>query len=207
MKKLSTNSINYEIVKNIYKGAKKEILGKFVSNKKHNVVSKNIKDSQTKFQKALDNANLYGTESLADYARICEGNLYNQYLIEEKEKYQNWLRRLESLDHQKGVRVFFPSLKSKSRTQEFVGPIRNLDGELSNSHSECLKFWSIYCEKLYSKTCNKNLFDYISIENMDLDSPINYDEFISSLKSLKNNKAPGSDFITNEDFKKFTLSG
>ena len=105
------------------------------------------------------------------------------------------------MDHQKRVRVFFQSLKSKSRTHEFVGPIRNLDGELSNSHSECLKFWSIYCEKLYSKTCNKNLFDCISIENMDLDSPINYDEFISSLKSLKNNKAPGSDFITNEDFK------
>ena len=80
---------------------------------------------------------------------------------------------------------FFQSLKSQSRTQELVGPIRNLDGELSNSHSECLKFWSIYCEKLYSKTCNKNLFDCISIENMDLDSPINYDDYISSLKSLK----------------------
>ena len=97
----------------------------------------------------MDYANLYRTESLVDYARICEGNLYNQYLQEEKEKYQNWLRRLESLDHQKRVRVFFQSLKSKSRTHEFVGPIRNLDGELSNSHSECLKFWSIYCEKLY----------------------------------------------------------
>ena len=95
------------LLKIYYKVAKKEILGKFVSNKKHNVVSKNIKNLQTKFQKALDNANLHGTESLVDYARICEGNLYNQYLIEEKEKYQNWLRRLESLDHQRESGYFF----------------------------------------------------------------------------------------------------
>ena len=34
-----------------------------------------------------------------------------------------------------------------------------------------------------------------------LDSPITYEEFISVCKWLKNNKAPGSDYITNEDFK------
>ena len=37
--------------------------------------------------------------------------------------------------------------------------------------------------------------------DVDLDCPITYAEFISVLHTLKNNKAPGSDFITNEDFK------
>ena len=38
-----------------------------------------------------------------------------------------------------------------------------------------------------------------------MDSSISFDEFKSAVKSLKRNKAPGKDFITNEDIKQFLL--
>ena len=36
-----------------------------------------------------------------------------------------------------------------------------------------------------------------------MDGPITFDEFKTAIQSLKNNKAPGNDFITNEDIKQF----
>ena len=91
-------------------------------------------------------------------------------------------------------------MKAKNRTQEFQGSIKNLNGKLSNSLTECLENWSCYCEKLYSKTCKKQ-FKYKPVKNEVLDGPIRYEEFNSVLMSLKNNKGPGRDFITNEDIK------
>ena len=38
-----------------------------------------------------------------------------------------------------------------------------------------------------------------------MDGPITFDEFKTAIQSLKNNKAPGNDFITNEDIKQFLL--
>ena len=109
---------------------------------------------------------------------------------EENEQYSNWLRNLETLDHQKRSRVFFQKLlKSKNRGHEFQGPIRNSKGKLSNSKHECLQFWSNYCQKLYSKTCTKS-FRYFPVKEEKLDAPITYEEFTNPVKSLKNNKAP-----------------
>ena len=34
-----------------------------------------------------------------------------------------------------------------------------------------------------------------------MDSPIEFTEFMAAITSLKNNKAPGKDYITNEDIK------
>jgi len=58
---------------------------------------------------------------------------------------------------------------------------------------------------LYSKI-GKESFHYVPINDEKLDSPITYKEFKNSIMSLKNNKAPGSDFLTNEDFKKWFTS-
>ena len=52
----------------------------------------------------------------------------------------------------------------------------------------------------------KKIINYLPINDEKLDSPITYEEMKISIKSLKNNKAPGSDFITNEDFKKWLTS-
>ena len=146
------------------------------------------------------------------YAKICERNLYIYIYIgiqnsqEESEEYSIWLNgKLETLDHQKRSRVFFQNLKSKNRDYEFHGPIRNFKGKLSNSLTECLQFWSNYCQKLYSKT-GKESFHYAPINDEKLDPPITYEEFKNSIMSLKNNKVPGNDFLTNEDFKKWFTS-
>ena len=58
---------------------------------------------------------------------------------------------------------------------------------------------------MYSKV-GKESFNYLPVSNEKLDSPITYEEFKNSIMSLKNNKAPGSDFLTNEDFKKWLTS-
>ena len=72
---------------------------------------------------------------------------------------------------------------------------------MSNSLLESLHYWSNYCENLYSNVKSK-VFNYNNpVEDENLDFPLRYEEFISVCKSLKNNKAPGSDFLTNEDFK------
>ena len=106
------------------------------------------------------------------------------------------------MDHQKRTRIFFQSLKKRHRKYENFGAIKNSDGKLSTSLPECLRYWCEYCTKLYDKP-NSKVFAYNPIygNDVDLDCPITYAEFISVLKTLKNNKAPGSDLITNEDLK------
>ena len=192
--------LSYKSVEGIYTNAKKQILGKFNPKRKNEKLCMLTRQLQEKFRKALVSFNMSKKNSSIEYANFCERNLYLHYAIDKQNQYLDWLRKLEKLDHQKRARIFFQCLKSKNRTNDFFGPIRNLEGKLSNSHIECLEYWSNYCESLYSKTCKKEL-DLTPIENPKIDHPITFEEFISVVKSLKNNKAPGSDFITNEDFK------
>ena len=120
--------------------AKKKILGKFTSKAKKRKQSPELMELQEKFQLALTNMQIYKENSLVEYAKICERNLYSQYSKEESEEYSIWLCKLGTLDHQKRSRVFFQQLKSKNRDYEFHGPIRNLKGELSSSLTEGLQF-------------------------------------------------------------------
>ena len=198
--------VDYDLVRNIYNNAKIKILGKFTSKARKRKLSPELKQLQNKFQSALTNVYLYEDNSLVEYAKLCERNLYMLNSKEESEEYSTWLSKLETLDHQKRSRVFFQNLKWKNKDYEFHGPIRNFKGKLSNSLSECLQFWSNYCQQLYSET-GKQSFHYVPILDEKLDSPITYKKFKKSIMSLKNKKAPGSDFWTNEDFKKWFTSG
>ena len=83
---------------------------------------------------------------------------------------------------------------------ETFNAIRNSEGSLSESQEECLLYWSQYCKKLYHGQ-NSDKFKYIPIEDKKLDSPIEFTEFVAAITSLKNNKAPGKDCMTNEDIK------
>ena len=98
---------------------------------------------------------IHETELSIEYAKMCEKNLYQQISLEENAQYENWLRKLEVMDYLKRTRIFFQSLKSRNREQEFLGSIKNADGRLSNSLSECLHFWANYCQKLYEKPVMK----------------------------------------------------
>ena len=96
----------------------------------------------------------------------------------------------------------FSELRSKNCVLETFTAIRNSEGSLSESQSECLSYWASYCEKLY---CGHELKPtrFLPVENKELDYPISFAEFKLAIQSLKNNKAPGIDFITNEDIKQF----
>ena len=156
-----------------------------------------------KIQNALGYMHTHKTESSIEYAKICEKNLYFQVDIEENEDYSNWLRKyLEILDHLKRTRIFFQSLKKRYCNHENFGAIKNSEGKLSTSLPECLRFWGNYCTKLYEKSPSKFfVYNQVNGNELEIDRPITYAEFVSVLPKLKNNKAPGSDFITNEDFK------
>ena len=106
------------------------------------------------------------------------------------------------MDYLKRTRFFFQSLKKRYCKHENFGPIKNSEGKLSTSLPECLNFWSNYCTKLYEKhNLPAFVFNPVKGNDQELDRPFTYVEFVSVLPGLKNNKAPGSDFITNEDFK------
>ena len=60
--------------------------------------------------------------------------------------------------------------------------------------------WAQYCQDLYYGHNDENI-SHVPIENESLDSPIEFSEFLVAVTSLKRNKAPGKDRITNEDVK------
>ena len=96
----------------------------------------------------------------------------------------------------------FSELRTKNCVLETFNAIRNSEGSLSESHSECLSNWAMYCEKLYLGH-DLQPIEFLPVENKELDYPISFTEFKLAITSLKNNKAPGNDFITNEDIKQF----
>ena len=129
---------------------------------------------------------------------ICIGMLNSQ---EESKEYSISYSKLGSVDHQNRSRVFFQHLISKNRDYEFHGPIRNFKWELSNFLIEYLQFWSNYYQKLYSKT-GRESFNFVTINDKKLDFPFTNEKFKNPIMSLKIIKALGSNFLSNEEFKK-----
>ena len=83
--------VDYKLVQNIYNDAKMEILGKFTSKARKRKLSPELKQLQKKFQLALTNMTLYEDNSLVEYAKICDRNLYMLNSQEESEEYSIWL--------------------------------------------------------------------------------------------------------------------
>ena len=135
-------------------------------------------------------------------AKYWEKLLYLSFTNDRDLRYKDWLNRLENLDYSKRTRLLFSELRSKNCVLETFNAIRNSEGSLSESRSECLSYWASYCEKLYRGHGLQHT-RLSPVENKELDYPISFIEFKLAIKSLKNNKAPGNDFITNEDIKQF----
>ena len=135
-------------------------------------------------------------------AKLCEKELYLCFTKQRNMRYYTWLKNLENLDYPKRTRLLFSELRAKNRGMETFNAIRNSEGSLSESQEECLLYWSQYCQNLYRGQKNSK-FIYVPFEDKKLDSPIEFTEFVTAVISLKSNKAPGADFITNEDIKLF----
>ena len=90
----------------MYNNAKNCVLGKFLPRNRAHKNSFLVMQLQMMLQKALDSMHLNKTDLSVEYAKICERNLYRQISIEEHREYQNWLRKLEDLDHLKRTRIF-----------------------------------------------------------------------------------------------------
>ena len=96
--------------------------------------------------------------------------------------------------------MLFSEIRAKNRGIETFNAIRNRDGSRSESQKECLLNWAQYCQDLYHGPDFEKI-SHVPIENESLYSPIEFSEFMVALTSLKRNKAPGKDCITNEDIK------
>ena len=84
--------------------------GNFINNEGYeNILA--VKQLQNALVYAINNMHVHATDSSVEYAKICERNLYLQISLEEKAQYENWLIKLEVMDHLKRTRIFFQSLK------------------------------------------------------------------------------------------------
>ena len=90
-------------------------------------------------------------EVLVQRYRILEKELYNQWEREKYQRWTEWIKKLNVLDHNKATRTFYSERRSKSLEEEHMGPVVNGDGRISTTTKECLENWKSYYEKLYSR--------------------------------------------------------
>ena len=109
-------------------------------------------------------------------------------------------RKNGNQDYSKRTRLLFSELRAKNCRIETFNAIRNREGSLSESQKECLLNWAQYCQDLYYGHDFENI-SHVPIENESLDSLMEFSEFMVAVTSLKRDKAPGKDCITNEDIK------
>ena len=93
---------------------------------------------------------------------------------------------------------FFAALRTKIKSPEVFGPIKNKKGITSTSWSECLENWASFYENLYSGDATRT-FKPIPVKNPELDEPFTYSDLVLTINEFKDNKAPGDDFIVTDD--------
>ena len=113
--------------------------------------------------------------------------------------------------------MFFREIRRKQRDYEPLGVICDTQGNKANNMSEILNNWTLFYKELYSSAKGSDEHEvehhasssefgsaYFDDYGDDvLNSEITLGEFYDALRSLKNHKAPGIDFITNDDLKFF----
>ena len=124
-------------------------------------------------------------------ARLCEKAHYLSCLKDRDVRYWTWLKRLENKDYSRRTRLLFWEIRSKNSTLETFNAIKDSDGSLFESHSDCLSYWAKYCQELYRGNDIRSVKQIHQI----LDCPISYDDFQSAMKSLKRSKAPAKPLV------------
>ena len=119
--------------------------------------------------------------------------------------FKKWLSKVNKLGYQRATRSFYAELSSKNLSREQVRPIRNKNGSLSTSLSECLNYWRSYYQDLYKcpvELLNFNPKKNSSLNDRDrqtLNKEISREEGILAVDSLKDYSSPGTDQILNRD--------
>ena len=83
-------------------------------------------------------------------AQLLEKLLFDEYELEKKSTFNNWISKMNDLDFQKLTRSFFFELRKKYRIGEQTGPIQNRSGTLSRNLPETLKHWSDFYAVRYA---------------------------------------------------------
>ena len=175
---------DYYNIQRLFNDVKKNVLGYYKSYDRTKRHSEQIRKLQLKFKKTLNIMSAEKTAFSVMQAKLCEKDLYLCFTKQRNMRYYTWLKNLENLDYSKRTRLLFSELRAKNRGMESFNAIRNSEGTLSESHSECLNYWASYCEKLY---CGHGLKPtrFLPVENKELDYPISFVEFKLAVKSQK----------------------
>ena len=126
-------------------------------------------------------------------------------------KWEQWIKKLNLLDHQKATRKFYAEMRGNNTEDELFGPIKNEKGKLSTTLEECLENWRSYYKNLYRQPEDKERKDNDCEEIEDelnelnekqdetLDKDIRIEEIVEAAYALKTNTAAGCDSILSND--------
>ena len=167
----------------------------------HNYHASNkLSTIQRRYREAIDSLVSRGSDNNVFLAATLENQLHKQYLIDREAQLLNWLAEMDALDFNRRTRTFFSKLRQKNAHSETFCSITKKDGNLTKGLHETLQTWAQHYEDLYAGPTSPINFP----KNLD-DDPINEDftlhEMIYTINTLKRNKSPGYDNITNDDIR------
>ena len=214
----------YDILRRIYLNAKVHCIGysKRIGNRVPTPVV--VKTIQAQMMQTADIINRERAEAndseqkvmlsrqLIQKYQTLEKQLYSFYEQEKQRRWEQWVRKLNNLDHVRATRAFYAELKHNSSQEEQFGPIVNKKGVLSTSLKDCMANWKNYYAELYKGTGDQeklimeetsdiaNKKSKLSTEqNEELDRGITITEVVEAIFTLRSNTAAGNDSILSSD--------
>ena len=192
------NSPDYFFLKRTFTRAKHSILTKRRNSHSTYRVSPATLDLQQRFSEAISTMQRDRTDFSLFAVDNLEKLLNIQYEHERKNKFADWLGKMDTLDFGKRTKTFFNELRKRHNVRKKAGPIIDSFGALSKNFNETLENWTEYYKNLYFCESITTVFP-TSDEVVALDSDLTYSEFLDEIYSLKKGKSPGYDGVTNED--------
>ena len=181
----------------------------FAKNNSKKALSKQVQILQRKIRLATVLYQRYKNDLFLARLQILHKLLIDQDILDQHQKYAEWVSKLNKLDYHRATRSFFAELKSKNKTSEHFGPIINASGDLSTTLQGCLKNWVSYYTKLYTNSSKDLEYDGQTLINHPkvtgiqlerLNAEITIPEMIYAIDTLKDYSTAGEDMILSRDF-------
>ena len=116
-------SPDYLLLKQVFTDAKRRLLFPFVQKLKYPRKSKKILKLQKQFYAAIRRMIQDRSDFSTFNAQLLEKLLYDEYELDRKTSFSNWISKMNELDFQKRTRSFFSELRKKHKIDEQSGPI------------------------------------------------------------------------------------